>query len=264
MLHDLRAIVDTGINHITHYELNIAGRTDFSRNRRDTLPSTEHNLEMYQVGKSFLESEGFQQVTPYDFERTGPLPSTYLYEQLFRQPFQDKDGQPIGYDAWGWGFAGISFFFGTPDSPGSAYMNHIHVDQYFRDIDANRFPVLRGYQYSAIDLRLHLLFQELQGLSIDRQRYASLFGCDVVDEHSPIWTTLRELGWTNVDDKFVTIEGNGAFYLPLIQNMLAHDRSEAMRKQRITSPQQSQPSTSVASPQLPENIDRAVETARAS
>ena len=264
MLHDLRAIVDTGINHITHYELNIAGRTDFSRNRRDTLPSTEHNLEMYQVGKSFLESEGFQQVTPYDFERTGPLPSTYLYEQLFRQPFQDKDGQPIGYDAWGWGFAGISFFFGTPDSPGSAYMNHIHVDQYFRDIDANRFPVLRGYQYSAIDLRLHLLFQELQGLSIDRQRYASLFGCDVVDEHSPIWTTLRELGWTNVDDKFVTIEGNGAFYLPLIQNMLAHDRSEAMRKQRTTSPQQSHPSTSIASPQLPENIDRAVETARAS
>tara|TARA_B100000029_G_scaffold505073_2_gene585111 strand:- start:2322 stop:3713 length:1392 start_codon:yes stop_codon:yes gene_type:complete len=264
MLHDLRAIVDTGINHVTHYELNVAGRTDFSRNRRETLPSTEQNLEMYQVGKAFLESEGFRQVTPYDFERTGPLPSTYLYEQLFRQPFQDTDGEPVGYDAWGWGFAGISFFFGTPDSPGSAYMNHVHVDQYFREIDANHFPVLRGYQYSAADLRLHLLFQELQGLSVNRQRYTSLFGCDVVNDHTPIWMTLRELGWVSIDDEFVTIEENGAFYLPLIQNMLAHDRSEAMRKQRTISPQQSQPSTSVASPKLPEDIDRTVEAARAS
>ena len=264
MLHDLRAIVDTGINHITHYELNIAGRTDFSRNRRDTLPSTDQNLEMYQVGKTFLESEGFRQVTPYDFERTGPLPSTYLYEQLFRKPFQDNDGQPIGYDAWGWGFAGISFFFGTPDSPGSAYMNHVHVDQYFRDIDANRFPILRGYEYSAIDLRLHLLFQELQGLSVDRRRYASLFGCDVVDEHDPIWTTLHELEWASIDDNFVTIEGNGVFYLPLIQNMLAHDRSEAMRKHRITASQQSPPSTSAPSRGLPEDGASAVATARAS
>jgi coproporphyrinogen III oxidase-like Fe-S oxidoreductase len=219
---------------------------------------------MYQVGKTFLESEGFRQVTPYDFERTGPLPSTYLYEQLFRKPFQDNDGQPIGYDAWGWGFAGISFFFGTPDSPGAAYMNHVHVDQYFRDIDANRFPILRGYEYSAIDLRLHLLFQELQGLSVDRRRYASLFGCDVVDEHDQIWTTLHELEWASIDDNFVTIEGNGVFYLPLIQNMLAHDRSEAMRKHRIAGSQQSPPSTSASSRGLPDDVASAVATARAS
>ena len=85
-----------------------------------------------------------------------------------------------------------------------------------------------------------------------------------MDEHSPIWTTLHELEWASINDKFVTIEGNGAFYLPLIQNMLAHDRSESMRKQRTTSPQQSQPSTSAATPQLTEDVDRAVETARAS
>ena len=104
MLRDLRAVVDTGVNHITHYELNVAGRTDFSRNQRRALPSTEQNLEMYRVGKVFLESKGFQQVTPYDFERTGPLPSTYLYEQLYRRPFQEAEGQLIGYDAWGLGF----------------------------------------------------------------------------------------------------------------------------------------------------------------
>ena len=235
MLRDLKAVVDTGINHITHYELNVAGRTDFSRHRRDTLPSTEQNLEMYRVGKAFLEAEGFRQATPYDFERTGPLPSAYLYEELFRKPFQEGDDRLVGCDAWGWGFAGISFFFGTPQTPGWAYMNQVRVDDYFRDLDAGRFPVMRGFHYSDTDLRLHLLFQELQGLSVDRAEYRSLFGQDVVDEHAVVWQTLEEMEWAAVDDDLVTIDGDGAFYLPIVQNLLAHDRSEAMRKARAVS-----------------------------
>ena len=255
MLRDLRAVVDTGINHITHYELNVAGRTDFSRNQRGSLPSTEQNLEMYRVGKAFLESEDFRQVTPYDFERTGPLPSTYLYEQLFRRPFQETEGQLIGYDAWGWGFAGISFFFGTPASPGWAYMNHVHVDDYFRAIDAGHFPVMRGFHYSETDLRLHLLFQELQGLSVDRRRYRSLFARDVLEEHVAIWQTLVDLKWAAVDDTFVNIEGDGTFYLPLIQNMLAHDRTETMRKGRITVARtEPRPFPEPVAPTLPEDV----------
>ena len=100
MLKDLQAVVDTGINHITHYKLNVAGRTDFSRNRRSELPSTLQNLEMYRVGKAFLEDHGFRQVTPYDFERqTDALPSSYRYEELFRRPFRDERGTLSGFDA---------------------------------------------------------------------------------------------------------------------------------------------------------------------
>ena len=232
MLRDLKALVDAGLTHITHYELNVAGRTDFSRNRRDELPSTEQNLEMYRIGRDFLVSAGFTQVTPYDFQHSGPLSSSYLYEELFRQPFREDDGQLVGYDAWGWGFAGISFFFGTPHDPGWAYMNQTRVDDYFRDLDAGRFPVLRGFHYSEADLRLHLLFQELQSLEVDRRRYLGLVGRDAVEEHRPVWDALVELGWATVDDDLITIEGDGAFYLPLIQNALAHDRLDAMRRDR--------------------------------
>ena len=233
VVRDLEKFVTSGVNHITHYELNVAGRTDFSRNRRSELPSMEQNLEMYKIGKDYLESVGFKQVTPYDFERSGPLPSTYLYEELFRKPFQEDEGQVIGYDAWGWGFAGISFFFGTPDSPGWAYMNHVRVDDYFRDVDAGRFPIMRGFHYSETDLRLHLLFQELQGLAVDRTRYGSMFDRDVQEEFSTIWQVLVEREWATVDDRFVSIVGDGVFYLPLIQNLLSHDRSETMRKERV-------------------------------
>ncbi len=234
MLRDLRALVKAGLTHITHYELNVAGRTDFSRNRRDELPSTEQNLEMYRIGRDYLLSEGFAQVTPYDFQRSGRLPSTYLYEELFRQPFREDGGDIVGYDAWGWGFAGISFFFGTPQDPGWAYMNQTRVADYFRDIDAGRFPVMRGFRYSETDLRLHLLFQELQSLEVDRRRYLNLVGRDAVDEHRPVWDALVDMEWAAVDEDAISIEGDGAFYLPLIQNALAHDRLDAMRRERRT------------------------------
>ena len=188
--------------------------------------------DRYRIGRDYLVSAGFKQVTPYDFQRSGPLPSGYLYEELFRQPFREDDGRIVGYDAWGWGFAGISFFFGTPQDPGWAYMNQTRVDDYFRDLDAGRFPVMQGFRYSEADLRLHLLFQELQGLAVDRRRYRALVGRDAVEEHRPVWDALAEREWATVDDDRITIEGDGAFYLPLVQNALAQDRLDAMRRAR--------------------------------
>ena len=56
--------VDHRIPHLTHYELNVAGRSDFARHRRDHLPSVEQNLEMYRVAQAFLEANGYRQATP--------------------------------------------------------------------------------------------------------------------------------------------------------------------------------------------------------
>ena len=233
MVHDLEAIAATGVTHITHYELNVAGRTDFARNRRSELPSTEENLEMYRVGKAVLEARGYTQVTAYDFERrNADLPSSYLYEELFRKPFQTDGHGPIGFDAWGWGYAGISFFFGTPQSPGWAFMNQVRIDDYFRCIREHRYPVMRGFHYTPTDLRLHLLFQELQGLAVDRAAYRRLFGVDVVEEHAAVWDALGEVGWVTVSDNRLTVLGDGVFYLPLIQSALGYDRLEQMRKKQ--------------------------------
>ena len=233
MVRDLEAVAATGVTHITHYVLNVAGRTDFSRNRRGELPSTEDNLEMYRVGKAVLEACGYTQVTPYDFEKQeAELPSSYLYEELFRKPFQSDENGPIGFDAWGWGYAGISFFFGTPQSPGWAFMNQVRIDQYFRCLSERRYPVMRGFQYTPADLRLHLLFQELQGMDVDRKAYQRRFGLDVVEEHTAVWEAFTDLGWVTISDDRVTVLGDGLFYLPLIQNALGYDRLEQMRHSR--------------------------------
>ena len=91
---------------------------------------------------------------------------------------------------------------------------------------------MRGYHYTPADLRLHLLFQEMQGLAVDRAAYRDLLGRDVVDEHAVVWGALDEIGWVTVSDDAVRVQDDGVFYLPLIQNMLAHDRLEEMRRQR--------------------------------
>ena len=109
------------------------------------------------------------------------------------------------------------------------------MDEYFRCIREQRYPVMRGFHYTPADLRLHLLFQEMQGLAVDRAAYRTLLGRDVVDEHAVVWQALDEIGWVTVADDAVRVRDDGVFYLPLIQNMLAHDRLEEMRRQRPAS-----------------------------
>jgi oxygen-independent coproporphyrinogen III oxidase len=192
MQRDLETLVRHRVAHITHYELNLAGRTDFAR-RRAGLPSVQENLDMYRAAKQFLQTAGYRQVTPYDWERIDAGErGTNRYETLGRTSFKrDGDGGITGYDGFGWGFAGISPWFGSPAEPGWIYVNERRVDDYYRALDAGRFPVERGYRYTREDIRMFTLFQMLQGFSVDRVLYRDLFGLDPVDEHPAIWPALR-------------------------------------------------------------------------
>ncbi len=69
MLGDLESIVQSGIKHITHYELNIAGRSDFATKQKQNTPSIEKKIEMYNIAKQFLISRGYKQKTVYDWEK---------------------------------------------------------------------------------------------------------------------------------------------------------------------------------------------------
>ncbi|PWB45830.1 MAG: hypothetical protein C3F12_07020 [Candidatus Methylomirabilota bacterium] len=257
MLKDLDAIVRSGVQHITHYELNVAGRTDFARHRRDELPSTEQNLEFYHASKQFLESHGYRQVTAYDWEKsTDDQPGDLRFEEHMRQFFAYDDTHGlIGYDMWGWGFAGVSYFLGTPEMPGWTYMNSLKVGDYFGKLDESRFPVERGFRYTNKDLRLAWLFQSLQGMSADLRLYKKIFGLNLLEEYADIWQVLAEKQWVEIDDEKVTLVSDGVFYTPLIQGLLAHERTEEMRKDKSQTPTvqeealssaQSQPATPAA------------------
>jgi oxygen-independent coproporphyrinogen-3 oxidase len=63
MLRDLETVVERGVPHLTHYELNVGRLTDFARRRRDELRSVEQNLEMYRTSKQYLEAGGYRHLT---------------------------------------------------------------------------------------------------------------------------------------------------------------------------------------------------------
>jgi oxygen-independent coproporphyrinogen III oxidase len=220
MLADLERLVATGVEHIAHYELNIGGPTDFSLNRRNELPSVELTHEMYCVARDFLTSQGFRQLTAYDFQKVKDV-SEFVYEEC------ERDSER--HELWGWGFAGVSDFGGTADHPGWTYLNHRRVQDYFAALDRGEFPIERGFAREAVDLRLHTLFRNLQGMTIDRVSYARRFALDVFEEHAPVWQALLERGWCCVTTETIRLLGDGVYYIPLIQALLSKQRLEQLR-----------------------------------
>ena len=59
-----------------------------------------------------------------------------------------------------------------------------------------------------------------------------IYSSDVVKDYRAIWQVLDELGWAKIDTAQIAIVGDGIFYLPVIQNLLSHDRTNEMRKSR--------------------------------
>jgi oxygen-independent coproporphyrinogen-3 oxidase len=232
MLRDLRAVVDAGVDHVTLYELNVGGRTDFAVNRRRELPSVAETLEMYRAGRDFLRENGYHQVTTYDWERVASRKPGLLYEDEWRhRAGTAPDASGGGSQTWGWGFAGISHFFGSRADRGWTYINHSRVGDYFDALDCGRFPIERGFHYvDEADFRLTVLFQMLVSMDVDRASYASIADVDVVEEFEDVWEALIELGWATVTPKRLDLIGDGVFYTPLVQSLLAHDRVVELRR----------------------------------
>jgi oxygen-independent coproporphyrinogen-3 oxidase len=73
-------------------------------------------------------------------------------------------------------------------------------------------------------------------MSANLRLYKRIFGLDLVEEYTDIWQALAEKGWAEIDHEKVTLVGDGVFYTPLIQGLLAHERTEEMRKGKTSAP----------------------------
>ena len=243
MLRDLQELVDLGVRHITHYQLNIAGLSVFSRNLRDVLPSLDTVIEMYRESVRFLSSNGFRQATVYDWERIAPDAGRfdyagadqYRYETQLRSPLNIEDGRVTEtHSMVGLGYAAISF---TATSAGLGttnwcQMNQRSLEKYYSAIDAGFLPVEREFVYVLNDTKLAYLFQSMQEMRIDRKKYAAVFRADVVDEFLPIWDELDARGWIEVTDEQIEFIDIGAFHIPMLQALISQARQEEIRAER--------------------------------
>lgn len=239
---DLRDLMASGVEHITHYELNVGGATDFALNRREELPGPELVREMYHLARELLTAGGYEQLTPYDFQRKQSQEPGFIYEEC-RRTFG-------AHDVWGWGYAAISDFpdhhspnHRSPDDSsdqtgqngGSTFMNARTLSAYYAALDAGRLPTEVGYTRTPADLRLSLLFRNLQSLSVDRASYRANFGQDVLEEFPGIWQAAAELGFVTLHDDAIRLTSEGAYRVPLIQTALMQGRVEELTEAHFAS-----------------------------
>jgi oxygen-independent coproporphyrinogen-3 oxidase len=211
------------VHDITHYELNVGGPTDFALNRFHELPSTLGNLEMYRESRDFLKSQGFEQVTAYNWRKPGD-PAGRRYEEGVTRWSDTMDTVGLGY-------AAITFFGDVALGNGRSwsYINWRKLGEYKSAIVEGRFPVECGFRHDLEDFELNMVFRNLFGLELDRNAYRKAFGADVYEQFKGVWDALAEWDFVAITPEKIALNGDGPFYTPMIQALLAEGRYRELR-----------------------------------
>lgn len=227
MVHDLETAVSWGVYDITHYELNVGGPTDFALNRYHELPSTLSNLEMYRTARDLLKSNGYDQVTAYNWRKPGD-PNSRTYEEGVTRRFDSMDTLGLGY-------AALTFFSDVAMEEGHSwsFINWRDLKEYKAAVDAGLFPAERGFQHQREDMMISLMWRNLFGLEIDREKFYKAFEDDAYDLFEGVWKALQEYQFVEVTPEKIKLIGDGPFYTPLIQTLLAEKRYQQLRERMV-------------------------------
>ncbi len=246
MLTDLKDAVAAGVHHLTHYELNVAGRSDFaSPKKRALLPTIQTNIEMYRIANEYLLSEGFEQVTVYDWSRKpqseeDARKGSYDYEHSMHDFVDQQDGEvQKTRQVCGIGFAAVNFHPNSLNSDDRSwiYMNQTSLKNYCDDLDNGKFPVGRGFMYNHQDVKLAWIFQSMQTMSINHINYEQIFSESLLQEYEPVWDELERRGWATVSHENIQFIDKGQYYIPMLQSLIASLRLQEIRssqKNKIT------------------------------
>ncbi|HEX8991097.1 MAG TPA: radical SAM protein [Anaerolineales bacterium] len=227
MVQDLETAISWGVYDITHYELNVGGPTDFALNRYHELPSTLSNLEMYRASRDLLKSHGFEQITSYNWRKAGD-PHSRPYEEGVTRRFDSMDTLGLGY-------AAITFFHDVAldDGHSWSFINWRNLREYKARVDAGEFPYERGFRHAREDFMISLIWRNLFGLELDRAKFRQAFEVDAYEQFEGVWKALEEYGFIDITPEKIRLVGDGPFYTPLIQTLLAEKRYNQLREQKV-------------------------------
>jgi oxygen-independent coproporphyrinogen-3 oxidase len=207
--------------------LNVGGPTDFALNRYHELPSTLSNLEMYRTSRDLLKSHGYEQVTAYNWRKPGD-PNSRAYEEGVTHRFDSMDTLGLGY-------AALTFFNDTAldDGHSWSFINSRKLSEYKAKVDVGQFPVERGFRHEREDYMISLIWRNLFGLELDRTQFKTAFEADVYDLFEGVWEALQEYGFIEITPEKIKLIGDGPFYTPLIQTLLAEKRYGQLRERMV-------------------------------
>ncbi len=239
MLHDLAFAVDEGVDHIAHYRLNVGGRVAFTKKAmRELQPSIPECMEMYRESREFLLAAGFEQTTVYDWKRVptddaNPRLGNYDYEQSMHH-FDRGDADLAESDdaprqVCGIGCSAISFHTRSmARAQSSKWMNTTSTRDYAARLHRGELPVERGFVHAPDDIRIDWLYQAMQTMKIDTQRYRALFGHEFGSVYHHFVAELVDRGWAVEHPGSLHFTDDGQYHVPLLQACIATPRMEEL------------------------------------
>ena len=177
---------------------------------------------------NLLLSHGYEQITAYNYRKPGD-PNSRPYEEGVTRRFDSMNTVGIGY-------AAITFFGDSSLADGRnwSYINWRDLNEYKRAIDEGRFPVECGFKHEQPDYQISMIWRNLFGLEIDREEYHDAFDIDVVEQFEGVWTALQEFDFVEVTPQKIKLVGDGPFYTPLVQTLLAEARYSDLRARMVS------------------------------
>jgi oxygen-independent coproporphyrinogen III oxidase len=222
-LDDVATVASWRVPHVTVYPLNQPKGIAFSSPPYvDQIASVRERVRMYRGIRDLLVERGYRQVTMSDYQLADR--SHFDYENFTHDPL-NTDMRAVGY-------SGFSRCAGTAERPGTTWIAPHELPEYYRQVDAGRLPLRAYFRFTAADVELSWMLNQLQEMSLSIGRYREGFGKDVLAEHASLWEALVQLGWASIDSERVTLVGDGVFYTALVQRMLAFERDQELRQHR--------------------------------
>jgi oxygen-independent coproporphyrinogen-3 oxidase len=74
-----------------------------------------------------------------------------------------------------------------------------------------------------------MVFRNLFGLELDRAAFHQTLGLDVYEQFSGVWDALAEWDFVKITPEKIALTGDGAFYTPMVQTLLAEQRYRQLR-----------------------------------
>ena len=81
------------------------------------------------------------------------------------------------------------------------------------------------------------MWRNLFGLEIDREGFYKAFEMDVYAEFEGVWKALEEFKFIEVTPDKIKLVGDGPFYTPLVQTLLAEKRYRILREKMVAEAQ---------------------------
>jgi oxygen-independent coproporphyrinogen-3 oxidase len=231
MKDDLRRALDIGLDHLGLYHL-VLFRGLGTPWAKDAdlladLPENERAADNWCALRELLCARGFTQTSLTNFEQ-----GRYRH-RAERYQYEECGFRPDEYEAIGFGPSAISYAATKDFAFGLKTMNPVGAVEYGDAVEAGTRVWNKAFVYRPLDQKVLWLTRRLAALDIDRARYRSLFGTDVLDDFGAEIAAARAAGLLDVEPDALRPTPRGMFYADSVAAVLA---SPAIRARRELGP----------------------------